>query len=236
MLISKREPEHPHCTTVSSSIAVCWADLVVLSLFLVVFLFLGAPLIARLCKILKESRCGSRPLSTSGSIHHTRRGYNMFPRRQDSEETLLDGLVDVGNDVVDDGILDPFLVVQPSLNNSMLVKQGLVEETALPPPVHSAHDIQGSQSRCEETSSQVRPLSKAGIKTAIPPPLPRPKSRTTSVDTLVLSPTEARTIDEQVKEVVEEGRGTAVVPLPPAAYRPYPPVGQGRRAGLYEGV
>ena len=85
----------------------------------------------------------------------------MFPRRRDSEETLLDGLVDVGNDVVDgslfflcpqtmanvhmtiqDGLLDPFLVVQPSLNDSMLVKQGLVEETALPPPIHSAHDIQ----------------------------------------------------------------------------------------------
>ena len=41
-----------------------------------------------------------------------------------------------------DGLLDPFLVVQPSLNDSMLVKQGLVEETALPLPVHSAHDIQ----------------------------------------------------------------------------------------------
>ena len=43
---------------------------------------------------------------------------------------------------IQDGLLDPFLVVQPSLNDSMLVKQGLVEETALPPPVHSAHDIQ----------------------------------------------------------------------------------------------
>jgi hypothetical protein len=39
-------------------------------------------------------------------------------------------------------LLDPFLVVQPSLDNSMLVKQGLVEETALPPPMHSARDIQ----------------------------------------------------------------------------------------------
>ena len=32
--------------------------------------------------------------------------------------------------------------VQPSLNDSMLVEEGLVEETALPLPVHSAHDIQ----------------------------------------------------------------------------------------------
>jgi hypothetical protein len=38
--------------------------------------------------------------------------------------------------------LDPFLVVQPSLNDSLLVKQGLVEETTLPQPTHSAYDIQ----------------------------------------------------------------------------------------------
>jgi hypothetical protein len=50
------------------------------------------------------------------------------------------------------------------------------------------------------------------------------------------SPTEARIIDEQVKEVAEAGRGAAVVPLPPPAYTPYPPVGQGRRTGSYEGV
>jgi hypothetical protein len=37
---------------------------------------------------------------------------------------------------------DPFLVVQPSLNDSLLVKQGLVDEMTLPPPTHSAHDIQ----------------------------------------------------------------------------------------------
>lgn len=41
-------------------------------------------------------------------------------------------------------LLDPFLVVQPSLNDSMLVKQGLVQKTALPPPMHSVHDIQVS--------------------------------------------------------------------------------------------
>jgi hypothetical protein len=38
--------------------------------------------------------------------------------------------------------LDPFLIVQPSLNDSLLVKQGLVEETVPPPPTHNPHDIQ----------------------------------------------------------------------------------------------
>lgn len=32
--------------------------------------------------------------------------------------------------------------MQPSLNDSLLVKQGLVEETTLPQPTHSAYDIQ----------------------------------------------------------------------------------------------
>ena len=82
----------------------------------------------------------------------------------------------------------------------------------------------------------MRPSSKTGINTAIPLPLPRPKSRASSVDTLVFSLTEARTVDEQVKGVVEAGRVAVVVPLPPPAYAPYPPVGQGRRTGSYEGV
>ncbi len=75
-----------------------------LILLVVVYVFLGVPLTAPLCKMFKGSRCGySRPLSTSSSIHHTstRRGYSMSPRRLGSEETLLDGLVDVGNDKVD---------------------------------------------------------------------------------------------------------------------------------------
>ena len=38
--------------------------------------------------------------------------------------------------------LDPFLIVPPSLNDSLLLKQGLVEETTLPQPTHSAYDIQ----------------------------------------------------------------------------------------------
>jgi hypothetical protein len=37
---------------------------------------------------------------------------------------------------------DPFLIVQPSLNDSVLVKQGLVEETTMPSPTHIARDIQ----------------------------------------------------------------------------------------------
>lgn len=34
-------------------------------------------------------------------MHHTRRAYSMFPYRRGSEETLLEGLVDVGNDKMD---------------------------------------------------------------------------------------------------------------------------------------
>ncbi|KAH9065253.1 hypothetical protein EDB87DRAFT_1043155 [Lactarius vividus] len=230
MFINKREAHSRRCTTISSSIAVCWADLVVLSIvfLVVVYIFIGVPLTARLCKMLKGSRCGySRPSSTSGSIYHTStfRSYSMPPRRLGSEETLLDGLVDVGDDKVD--VHDPFLVVQPSLNDSVLVKQGLVEETTLPLPVHSAHDIQGSQSPCEETLPQVRPLSNSGTKPAIPP-LPRPKSRrTTSMDTQIFSPNGTR----QAMETGATERGVVVVSLPPPAYTPYPPVGQGRRAG-----
>lgn len=81
----------------------------------------------------------------------------MFPRRQGSEETLVENhdkvdgsfsflfspTFDEGSSMtIQDALLDPFLVVQPSLDDSMLVKQGLVEQTALPLPVHSVHDIQ----------------------------------------------------------------------------------------------
>jgi hypothetical protein len=78
-----------------------FGNFVALILLVVVYVFLGVPLTARLCKRFKRSRCGySRPLSTSSSMHHQRR-HSMFPRRQGSEETLLEGLVDVGNDKVD---------------------------------------------------------------------------------------------------------------------------------------
>ncbi|KAH9166088.1 hypothetical protein EDB89DRAFT_253633 [Lactarius sanguifluus] len=120
MFIYKRETQPRRCTTISSSIAVCWADLVVLSIVLLVlvYIFIGVPLTARLCKMFKGSRrCGySRPSSTSSSMHHTstRRSYSiMSPRRVGSEETLFDGLVDVGNDKTA-LVHDPFLVVQPS--------------------------------------------------------------------------------------------------------------------------
>jgi hypothetical protein len=93
----------------------------------------------------------------------------MSPRRQDSQETLRDEILNIGDDKLDGTYcpsfhfhtqqwltrrltrlhnrskaipLDPFLVVQSSLNNSLLVKQGLVEETPLPQPTHSAYDIQ----------------------------------------------------------------------------------------------
>ena len=81
----------------------------------------------------------------------------MSPRRQGSEETLLENHDKVDGSLsllfsltqsesslmtIQDALCDPFLVVQPSLNDSMLVKQGLVEETTLPLPVHSAYDIQ----------------------------------------------------------------------------------------------
>jgi hypothetical protein len=77
-----------------------FGNFVALILLVVVYVFLGVPLTARLCKWFKRSRSSySRPLSTSSSTHHTRRGHSMFPRRQGSEETLLEGLVDVGNKV-----------------------------------------------------------------------------------------------------------------------------------------
>ncbi len=46
------------------------------------------------------------------------------------------------NTPIQDASHDPFLLVQPSLDDSVLVKQGMVEETALPPAVHSGYDIQ----------------------------------------------------------------------------------------------
>lgn len=76
-------------------------NFVALILLVVVYFFLGVPLTARLCKLFKRSRRGySQPLSTNNSMHHTR-PYSMFPHRRGSEETLLEGLVDVGNDKAD---------------------------------------------------------------------------------------------------------------------------------------
>lgn len=141
-----------------------------------IFLF-GVPLAARLRKILggKRHDPSSSP-RTVISLHHTPFQHSsssrMSPRRQDSQETLLDELVDMGEDKSDGMLsfllsvlrqwltpsrlynirhrsaamipLDPFLVVPPSLDDSLLVKQGLVEETTLPQPTHSAYDIQVS--------------------------------------------------------------------------------------------
>jgi hypothetical protein len=139
-------------------------------LLVVAIFFFGVPLTARLRKILGGKRHESPSPRTVVSSHHTpfQRGSRsrMSPRRQDSEETLLDELANVGDDKLD-GILsflffsllavadshdirrlptavplDPFLIVPPSLNDSLLLKQGLVEETTLPQPTHSAYDIQ----------------------------------------------------------------------------------------------
>lgn len=50
------------------------------------------------------------------------------------------------------------------------------------------------------------------------------------MDTLTLSSNGV--IDEQVKHAGETGLGEVAVP--PPAYTPYPPVGQGRHVGSYE--
>jgi hypothetical protein len=83
-------------------------------IFLIVAIFLfGVPLTARLRKILGGKR--HDPFSSPRTIvssHHTpsQRGSSsrMLPRRQDSQETLLDELVDIGDDKLD-GILSLFI-------------------------------------------------------------------------------------------------------------------------------
>lgn len=154
-------------------------------LVIAIFLF-GVPLTARLRNILggKRHDPSSSP-RTVVSSHHSpfQRGSssNMFPRRQDSQETLLDE--NIGDDKLD-GILsllfqtsgsgllfhpltaislDPFLVVPPSLNDSLLVKQGLVEETTLPQPTHSAYDIQV----CFRSSTRTDVARTCGLVTGI---------------------------------------------------------------------
>jgi hypothetical protein len=125
-------------------------------------------LTVRLCKILGRKRTKSSPSSSASiSLRHivSPHRYAMSPRRQDSEETLFDGSSNDGsgydkldcvlptffpffffrpaNSYPSTGVpLDPFLIVQPSLDDTLLVKQGLVEETVPPPPTHNPHDIQ----------------------------------------------------------------------------------------------
>ena len=83
---------------------------IVAVIFLVVAIFLfGVPLTARLRKILggKRHEPPSSPRTIVSSNHtpfQRGSGSRMSPRRQDSQETLLDELVDIGDDKLD-GIL-----------------------------------------------------------------------------------------------------------------------------------
>ncbi|KAH9991261.1 hypothetical protein BJV77DRAFT_1008535 [Russula vinacea] len=143
MLITKSETPSTRCAPISPSIRVCWVDLLVISTRRLLLLLMA--LIRQLFSFSKRNDPSSSP-RTIVSSHHTpsRRGSRMSPRRHDSEETL----VNIGDDDKLDAIpLDPFLIVKPSLNDSLLVKRGLVEETTLPQPTHSAHDIQESPSQ-----------------------------------------------------------------------------------------
>jgi hypothetical protein len=81
-------------------------------LVIAIFLF-GIPLTARLRKMLRRKRHDpSSSPRTIVSLHHNpfRRGSSsrMSPRRQDSQETLLDESVNIGDDKLD-GMLSLFL-------------------------------------------------------------------------------------------------------------------------------
>ncbi|KAH9975620.1 hypothetical protein BJV74DRAFT_862545 [Russula compacta] len=242
MLINKRETSSTHCTPISPSIRVCWVDLVVLSLIFLVFtyIFLGVPLTARLRRMLRRKRNGLSPsFGTVLSSHDnpSQHNYQMSSRRrQDSQETLLDGLANIGDDKSDCHCtpLDPFLVVRPSLNDSVLVKQGLVEETTLPPPTHSAHDVQGPPSQVGRSDNTFEMSSRTRSRSSTNAILLPPKK-----DTPISSLKESRvTKDTKCGECCEAEPSGDVVPLPPPAYTPFS-VGQGRHheggdVGVYE--
>lgn len=85
-------------------------------LVIAIFLF-GVPLAARLRKMLRGKRHdpSSSPRTIVSSHHNPfriQRGSRMSPRRQDSEETLLDELVNVGDDKLD-GIYCPSFIFSP---------------------------------------------------------------------------------------------------------------------------
>ncbi|KAF8500806.1 hypothetical protein F5888DRAFT_1303708 [Russula emetica] len=223
-----------HCTPISPSIRVCWVDLLVIFLILlviVIFLF-GVPLTDRLRKIIggKRHDSSSSPRTIVSSSNHTsfQRGSSsrMLPRRQDSQETLLDDLVNMGDDKLDAIPLDPFLVVPPSFNDSLLVKQGLVEETTLPQPTHSAYDIQGSLSRVGRNSNTFKSSSRTSLgggtdATSLP-------HGSISGDAPILSWIESGMVrDTKIGDSCETGRGGRGVPVPPAAHTPFS-LGRGR--------
>ncbi|KAI0304258.1 hypothetical protein B0F90DRAFT_1704064 [Multifurca ochricompacta] len=248
MLVSKRESPPPHCTPISSSIRICWVDLLVIFLILLViaYVLLGVPLTAHLGKMLRGKRRSSNPpLFSSGSSSSrnttSQRSHTMSSRRQDSEETLLEEPVNVGNHKVDDAPHDPFLIVQPSLNDSLLVKQGLVEETMLPPLTHIAHDVQCRMSQVSrsgstpDSSSRTRSESSTGTNVILQPT--RSQSGTISRGTIGFSTKESRMTQDKSSgdsDEIESEVGD-VPPPPPPAYTPFP-VGQGRgRSGSYDG-
>jgi len=144
---TKRESLPYHCTAISSSIRVCWVDLLVISLIVLavsslLFGCFGDRLAACLCKFIRGT---SNPFSgPTDSFPHapSRLCDRMSLRRQHSQEMVSNGLGNCRNEKFYEDIFhDPFLIVQPSFNDSMLVKQGLVEETTLPLPIHNAYDV-----------------------------------------------------------------------------------------------
>jgi hypothetical protein len=136
--------------------------------------------------------------------------------------------------------LDPFLIVPPSLNDSLLLKQGLVEETTLPQPTHSAYDIQvcfavqlvpkvartcglvyqGSVSRVGWNSNAFKSSSRASLGggTDATSLLPNPHG-SISGDAPVFSWIESGMVrDTKIGDSCETERG---VPVPPAAHTPF---------------
>jgi len=165
----------------------------------------------------------SRTTTVSSQHRH------MSPRRQDSQETLFDGSAYSysGDDKLDCMPQDPFLIVQPSLNDSMLVKQGLVEETTMPSPTHIAHDIQGppSQGIWSDTAFELSSQRSQSGTSAIP--LSTNAQRWTAD---FFSKRNGVTKDTKTGESSEmEGSSRDVVPPPPPAYTPFS-LGQGRRS------
>jgi hypothetical protein len=107
-----------------------WVIVALILLVIAIFLF-GVPLTARLRKLLggKRHDPSSSPRTVVSSHHNPfQRGSSsrMSPRRQDSQETLLDELVDIGDDKLD-GILSLFIFRPPAVAYS----------SAYPPPINS---------------------------------------------------------------------------------------------------
>ncbi|KAI0260233.1 hypothetical protein BC834DRAFT_901813 [Gloeopeniophorella convolvens] len=253
--IDKREPPPPpNCTPISPSVRVCWIDLLVIFLILLVIAYAlwGVPLTGRLFNMLrgKHTKASSSSSSTSSSPRQTTplRAFHPSPRRQASEDTLVNALLGASEEKLDDSLSsplpnDPFMIVRPSLNDSVLVQQGLVEETTRPAPTHNAYDVQGLSSGS---------LNDSAPDLASPA---RSRSGTVTADASLRSPPretrggpDGRQGDsrEHGKRAGDGRPGTgqpidtrpksAAVSPPPPAYTPFA-VGQGRRRiGSYSAV